>query len=287
MYKLFRSLEGDSADGSALPSVWPTFDRAGIRFYPGDLVQWVGPPGAGKSTAALNYALAAKVPTLYISMDMGPRLVANRVCAILTGDTTEKVSADILTEAGADRYSSVLQGVDHLYVDYPSRPTPEEIAKLQMAFQEIHGIPSQLMVVDNLMNMNSGQENEWAGFRDLSQAFHYIATELGIVVLLLHHINLGGLDLSYPAPLTSIKGQVSELPATILSFAKREGSLLYCAIKNRHGKSDPSGRSFQSLNYDEARQIISEPIPEAPKRPRTWTVAPPREDWLSRQVKED
>lgn len=287
MYKLFRSLDRESKKGGALPSVWPSFAEHGIKFFPSDLVMWAGPPGAGKSAAALNYALKAKLPTLYVSLDMGPRLVANRICAISTGDTVDQVEEAMRTPEGEARYRRVLEDVDHLYVTYPSRPTPEGIAKAQMAFMEIHGVPSSLMVIDNLMNMNSGAKDEWSGLRELSQAFHYFATELGITVLLLHHINVGGIDLSYPAPENYIKGQVSELPASIISFAKQEGKLLASAVKNRHGPADHTGKRYFTLGYDQTRQIISEYVPEVVKKPAEWSIKkPPASGWHDWGIKD-
>lgn len=253
---------------------------------------WVGPPGAGKSTLALNYVLKAKIPTLYVSMDMRPRLVTNRVCAIETNTPVSQVAQEMDTEEGMRKYAEVLQGIDHLYVTFPARPDADGVAKSLMAFQEMHGVPPPLLVIDNLMNMNSGAKDEWTGLRDLSQVFHYFATELDIAVNVLHHINLGGLDLSYPAPENAIKGQISELPATILSFAKRPALLLGCAVKNRHGKADHSGRDYWQLSYDEDRQIISDYVPEPvqaqPQPQRSWNVKPVAEkpDWFARGVKD-
>jgi predicted ATP-dependent serine protease len=279
MFPLFRSLERDSGSAATLPQVWQAFKANGIRFHPGEVSMWVGPPGAGKSTAALNYILKAKRPTLYVSMDMGPMLVSRRVIAIETDQTLDKVREDMETDEGPARYSGVLQAVDHLYVTYPTRPDADSIAKSVMAFQEIHGLPPEILVIDNLMNLSSNAKDEWTGLRELAQVFHYIAVELSITVLLLHHINMGGLDLSYPAPENAIKGQISELPATILSFAKREALLLCTAVKNRHGKADHTGRNFFQLAYDEPKQIITDYIPPPPEPPKPKWVIQPSHDW--------
>lgn len=275
MYKLFRSLSRDSGDsGSALPYVWSTLKASGVSLFPGEMAMWAGPPGAGKSTAAINYALAAKVPTLYVAMDMPSRLMAARVGSILTKTPYRRVSEELSTSEGREKYGQILQGLDHLYVTYPSRPDAEGVARAQMAFQEIHGVPSTLMVIDNLMNMSTAAKDEYTGFRELSQVLHYFATELGIAVLLLHHINLGGIDVTAPVPLNYVKGQVSELPAHIITWAKRESHLLGCAVKNRHGKADPSGKTVFSLDYDEERQIISDPIPQVEAKERGWSIGP-------------
>jgi hypothetical protein len=286
MYQLFRSLDRDGEVVSALPPVWPTFEKRGIKMCPGDFVMWVGPPGAGKSAAALNYILGAKVPTLYVSMDMGPRLVASRICAIKTGTPVSKVAAELETPEGVEKYRPILRETDYLYVTYPSRPTMDKLAKAQMAFMEIHGIPSDLMVIDNLMNMDSGLENENQGFREICQGLHYMSTELQITTLALHHINLGGVDISLPAPEVSIKGKVSELQATIISYAHQDGKLLGAAVKNRHGKADHTGRDYFTLSYDEVTQTISEYVPPVQIRENSGTGWSIDQDWLGRGVKD-
>jgi hypothetical protein len=282
MFKLFRSFSRDSGQKGALPPVYSTFEKQGIGLYRGELAMWAGPPGAGKSALALNYALKAKVPTLYVSCDMGPQSVMNRVAAIEAGVTVAEARAN------PEKYRGVIESVDHMYVTYPSRPDAEAIARAQQAFIEVHGLPSDLMVIDNLMNLNSGAKDEYTGFRDLSQVFHYLGTELEISVLLLHHINLGGIDLTVPGPLNAIKGQVTELPGLVMTFAKREGQLLGAAVKNRQGRADASGRTYVTLDYDEEKQIISDqvaiPTPPVSIPRRKAPVEIP--DWFARGVKD-
>jgi hypothetical protein len=247
---------------------------------------WAGPPGAGKSTLALNYALASKVRTLYISMDMGKRIVASRICAIKTGTPVNQVLKEMDTPEGLEKYRGVLLAEDHIYVTFPSRPTLEGIAKAQMAFMEIHGVPSDLMIVDNLMNMDAGTDNEYAGFREICQGLHYFSNHLQIVTLALHHINLGGLDLGLPAPETHIKGKVTELPASVVTFAHQPGKLLGAAVKNRHGKADHTGRDYFTLSYDEDTQTIHEYVPPVQVREHVGWNIQPTPDWLSRQVRD-
>lgn len=252
---------------------------------PGDFCMWVGPPGAGKSSAALNYAIRSRVPTLYVSMDMGRKMISARVVSIHTGVPYSQVAEELDTPEGVDKYRPVLREVDHLYVTYPSRPTLDGLAKAQMAFMEVHGLPSDLMIVDNLMNMDSGMENENQGFRELCQGLHYFATQLQICVLALHHINIGGVNLELPASMGHVKGQVSELPASIITYAHPEGQMLGCPVKNRHGKADPTGRDYFTLSYDEVTQKICEYVPPIQVRQsQGWNITPP--DWLARGVKD-
>lgn len=288
MQPLFRSLTGDSGvNGEPLPQVWSTFINAKLKWYPGEVIMWAGPPGSGKSTLALNYMIRSKVPTLYISSDMPRSLVVKRSCAIATETDQDVVEEELRASEGRAKYEKVLKGLNHIFVEYPARPDAESLAMAQMAFMEIHGIPSPLMVVDNLMNMNSGNDNEWAGLRELSQVLKFFAFELNICVLLLHHTALGEYT-GYPAPERAIMGKVAELPATILTIAK--GSLV-APVKNRHGPADDSGRTYVTLHFDGAKQIISDPRQEVlqptPQRTPPVYAANRRQDWRERAYKDD
>lgn len=237
------------------------------------------PPGTGKSALALNYAIKAKVPTLYISCDMGRGLVSRRVAAVLSDTPVNQVREEMETDEGRDKYTELLVGMEHLYASYPSRPNAEGLVTQLLAFQEFQGLPPELLVLDNLMNMNSGQENEWAGLRDLCQVLHWIATEYQSHVMVLHHLNLGGLDLQLPAGLGAIKGQVTELPGLVMTLSP---GLKVAIPKNRNGKSDPTGRTFFRMDFDESKQIISDPIPEEPRQ----QVIRETPDWFARSFKD-
>src|SRR5437588_8454830 len=70
--------------GRKLPEPWPSLSRVDAQFHRGSLALVAAAPGVGKSAFAMNFALAAQVPTLYISMDTSPgdqvvRIVQNRL----------------------------------------------------------------------------------------------------------------------------------------------------------------------------------------------------------------
>lgn len=241
------------------------------------------PPGTGKSALALNYAVKAKVPTLYVSCDMGRGLVSRRVAAILSDTPVNVVRDEMETEEGQQKYMELLSTMDHLYASYPSRPNAEGLVTQLLAFQEFYGLPPDLLILDNLMNLNSGQENEWTGLRDLCQVLHWMATEFQVCVMVLHHLNLGGLDLDVPAPINFIKGQVTELPELVLTLAQ---GLKVAVPKNRNGKADPSGKTWFLLDFEEDKQIIRDHVEEPNP---TWTpgISTVSTDWLAKYSIED
>jgi energy-coupling factor transporter ATP-binding protein EcfA2 len=263
MKSLFRGLTRSSVEaGAALPQVFQSFKDNGIKFLPGELVMFAGPPGAGKSALALNYLLGVEDDNLYISSDMAEHLLVWRLLSIKTGETEEQIDAGMKTTEGFDRYSKLLRSVDYMYTDYPARPDAETIASSIMQCMEVLGEPPPIVTLDNLMDVNTGNDNEWAAMRETAQVLKFIAKELDICVIALHHTQTGVSDLSRPVPMSHIMGKISELPATILTVAKRPGELLYAPVKNRHGKADASAKIVLSLDYDETTQRISDPTPK-------------------------
>lgn len=264
MIPAFRSLDRDTGAGVPLPPVFKAFEKHDVRLYQGELSVWAGPPGGGKSALALEYAVQAAVPTLYVSCDMGGHMTAVKLYSILTGKPNKQVEQDLRDPAQRDRIrDGIAQGTQHLFISHASRPTPEALAGYEMAFEEIWGAPPSLLVLDNAMNVATSGADEISGLRELSQVMHWLAQEKEVAALMLHHINLsGGRDvLTQPAPLNSVKGQISELPALIGTVCARpqEGKLLYASVKNRHGEADPTAKRYLELNFDGPSGRITDP----------------------------
>lgn len=235
-----------------------------------------GPPGCGKSMLALQHAIKSNVPVLYIMMDMGRYLTAVRVAAMVTGEPITKLKEAMNDAPVRDKYRGIIAShIDNLYIAYASRPSPDQVKELELAFEEVWGCPPYAIYVDNMMNLYSGSENEWTGLRELSHVFHFFAQDLGSAVVELHHVNLGGYDINKPAPLHAVKGQITELPALILTVAKEEGKMHVCPVKNRNGESDYSGKKFVSLSFQEHCGRILDP----PDMPRGYVP-----DWMAKEL---
>lgn len=264
MIPAFRSLDRDTGAGQALPPVWRTFEKNDVRLYRGELALWAGPPGGGKSAAALQYSVEAGVPALYVSCDMGGHMTGVKLYSIITGQSNKQVEEALEDplRRGTVR-DGIAQNTQHLFISHASRPTPEAIASYEMAFEEIWGEPPALLVLDNAMNVATSGADEIAGLRELSQVMHWLAQEKEIATLVLHHVNLSGKDtvLTKPAPMNAVKGQISELPALVCTVAadSKAGKFRMAAVKNRHGEADPMARQYLELDFDGPSGRISDP----------------------------
>lgn len=191
-------------------------------------------------------------------------MTAVKLYSLITGKTNKEVELALRDPLQRDGIrSGIASSTEHLFISHASRPTPEAIAAHEMAFEEVWGRPPQLLVLDNAMNVATSGADEISGLRELSQIMHWLAGEKEIAVLMLHHINLsgGGDILTRPAALSAVKGQISELPAMIGTVCADvpAGKLRFASVKNRHGKADPTGKTYLELDFDGPSGRITDP----------------------------
>ena len=210
-------------------------------------------PNAGKSMFALIYAIKAKVPTLFFSADTDTATVMMRAASHLSGHEQLLVESNLLSNRHYyDKYLSEMESIQFVF---DSSPSLDDIELEIKAYVELFGIPPELIVVDNLMNVVSESDNEWAGLRAIMVEFHDMARKTEACVLVLHHVSEQteyGKENKPPAR-RAIHGKVSQLPALILTlfFDPKENKLMIAAVKNRFGPHTADGSDHISLfvNY--------------------------------------
>lgn len=248
-----------NAHGAALlPDLWPALANRQIRFRRGQVTMIAGAPNAGKSLIALNYAILANIPTLYISADTDAYTTAIRSAALVSGHTVQSVESAFETDAGTDFYTDALSGIKNVRFDFYPSPTLDDIQLTVLAYAEAYGAFPELIIVDNLMNVVSLHENEWTGLRDIAKSMHHMARETDAAVFLLHHTseNEGRPDL--PPARKAIQGKVSQLPELILTVAllPDSGEFRVAPVKNRFGPNTPTGADYIILWADPSRMTV-------------------------------
>ena len=247
-HTLSRSLRRCAESGTPLPTVFHSWETAGIRSRRGQVTMVAGAPNAGKTMLALGYAVKAEVPTLYVSADSDEWTQVTRTIAAISGSTVDEVEETFKAGAGAV-YANDLAQAAHIHFSFDPSPTLEDIALDVEAQIEMTGDAPSLLIVDNLMNVDIDGE-DFGGMRQIVKAMHHIARHYGCAVWLLHHCSeqsqYGPVDRCPPR--AAIQGKVSQLPELIITVAQdNSGHLLTCAVKNRSGPAYPRGDRPVSL----------------------------------------
>jgi hypothetical protein len=210
-------------------------------------------PNAGKSMFALIYAIKADVPTLFFSADTDIATVMMRTAAHISGHNQTLVEENL--NKSTHFYDSKFDQVKNIQWVFDSSPSLDDIEMEIKAYIELYGIPPELIVIDNLMNVAAESDNEWAGLRQIMVELHDMARQTEACVMVLHHVSEQSEygSTTEPPHRRSIHGKVSQLPAMILTLGYEpiQSLLRVAAVKNRFGKHTADGKDYVSLfvNY--------------------------------------
>ena len=254
MLSLTRAWSGVTTKATPLPDIWSTLKNKQIRFRRGQLCMVAAAPNAGKSMFALVYAIKAQVPTLFFSADTDVTTVMIRAASHISGHEQLTVETNLnTTNAYYDKY---FDRIKHIEWVFDSSPSLEDIELEVKAYQELYGIPPELIVIDNLMNVAAETDNEWAGLRAIMMELHDLARNTEACVLVLHHVSEQSEygDGTNPPARRAIHGKVSQLPSLILTlgYDPMAKVLRAAAVKNRFGPNSANGQEHVSFNANYA-----------------------------------
>ena len=210
-------------------------------------------PNAGKSMFALIYAMKAEVPTLFFSADTDTTTVMMRAASAASGHS--QVSVETNLSNNKNYYDKHFDKLKHIKWVFDSSPSLDDIELEVRAYVELYGVPPELIVIDNLMNVAAETDNEWAGLRAIMMELHDMARKTEACVLVLHHVSEQSEygSPSKPPARRSIHGKVSQLPALILTlgYDPAQASLFVAPVKNRFGPHTADGSKYAHLlvNY--------------------------------------
>ena len=255
MYTPLQSLYIRGSAGDPLPKVWDALDQKGTQLRRGQLALVCAGPGTGKSAFTLAYALKSRVPTMYFSADSDAFTQLSRSVSILSGWPLEK-STRLVRAADLGEVKDDLDDLP-IRFNYKASPNLDVIEETLEAYDALYEDYPALIVVDNITNVRteSGDgDDPFSGLEALMDYLHTMARETGSCVVGLHHVTGPHNDGDKPIPLSGIKGQIGRVPELILTLhrvANEFGpdSLNVSTVKNRGGKSDPSGQDFASLQF--------------------------------------
>nr|WP_269783003.1 AAA family ATPase [Nocardia terpenica] len=240
-----------------MPVVFQALEAKGARFLRGQLCLICGGPGTGKSAFALNYALKAKVPTLYLSADSDAFTQLARAVSCLTGRRLEDAGKAVLDGTLGAETEQMLSEVP-IRLTYDASPNLDTIEITMLAYEEVYGDYPSLVIVDNVTNVRSEtklDDDPFSGLESLMDYLHTMGRQTEACVLGLHHVTGGYNNADRPIPLSGVKGQITRVPEMVLTLHRRASdygpdTLCVSTVKNRGGKADPSGADFAELEFD-------------------------------------
>lgn len=255
MYTPRQSLYIRGAAGDPLPPVWDALEQKGTALRRGQLALVCAGPGTGKSAFVLAYALKSKVPTLYFSADSDAFTQLSRSVSILSGWSLERSTRAVRSED----IGQVADDLDSLPIrfNYKASPSLDVIEESLAAYDALYEDFPALIVIDNITNVRTDAgdgDDPFSGLEALMDYLHEMARETGSCVIGLHHVTGPYNDGDKPIPLSGIKGQIGRVPELILTLHRVSDGfgpdlLNVSTVKNRGGKSDPSGNDFASLEF--------------------------------------
>ena len=268
MESLVQAAQRDDHKVVALPPILPVLDKRNVRFERGQLAMVVAPPNGMKSALSLWYALQAKVPTYYFSADTDRRTTEYRAVANKTQYTFDEVKGMVGTSAEAiiaDARAEITE--DDMVFCFDPALSLRDIDLEILAYEEVFGEGHlALVIIDNLLNMNTGDAGDFAALIDSLSALHSLARAKDVAVIVLHHVNVrdGQRAHDYPHPMNAIRGRVAQYPEMILSLASlpEESQLRVACVKHRHATPSVSGEDFATIYVDPARMTFYDGVAE-------------------------
>lgn len=258
-FTITRAMAGVKETGEPLPVISELYElyQKGIEFRRSQVICIAGMPGSQKSGFATWLALKWGVPTMYMSADMDPFTATTRVAGLLT-DRTSKQAAVALNSGGpeADEIGRLAADLKLRFV-FDSQPSLDDIDDELYAWVEIYDEYPTLIVVDNLLDMEPLSEVPHESDKGILLELKELARRTNSLVLVLAH-NKEGTDPSVPAPAKALQGKVSQPLALLLSIALASNGqevmpFRFCAVKNRTGPADPSGRDYVEIFAEPAK----------------------------------
>ena len=238
--------------GNKLPQPYVALDAMGVYFRQGQVSLIVAAPGGGKTAFALNYALKAGVPCLYIAADLDLYSMGMRTMAIESGKFVDEIEAAI--EADLE----LPDGAPQVVFGSDSSPTIADIVDEVRAYVEIHGQFPPLLIVDNLINVVGQGESVWHSVRQAVDQLHELARTAEIHVMILGHATGMYGDGTLKIPLSGIEHKPGNNARLVLTLDRPNLNTINVRIvKHNGGKADGNGGLFVQLYCDLARMDIA------------------------------
>ena len=248
MRTLDRAVKNIKRGGMAIPMPFQTWRDSQISIRRGEVSMIAGPPGAGKSTAALAIAIQSGVPTLYASADSHESTMAIRSLAMSTGLPQSQIE-DRMVDDLPWASGLLKENVGHIRWMFDASPTLRDLEDEISVYAELQGSYPELVVVDNAVDVTHDSGDEFSSLRSLMREVKWWARETNAAFLILHHTSESYEGQPCP-PRAALHGKIAQVPSLIVTLSSSQpGLMAAAAVKNRYGKADQTGRTAVWMDY--------------------------------------
>lgn len=245
MQTLSLAMEARPDEGKALPTPFKSFHDFGIHFRRGQVSIVAAASGGGKSALATHIAVhaAPRIPTLYCSADTDKITLGTRIAASILNRPVASVESD-LRRGDIETWSTVKDGTDHVWFYWDAYPSLQDVEDELDAYAYVTGAWPHLIVIDNLINIDSDGE---AGHLQKDAVMHYLQQLANITnahIMVLHHVTGQYEDGLQPIPKSGLLDKVAKRPRLVLTLYRVEEDpehiLGVRVVKNSSGRMDPA-----------------------------------------------
>lgn len=219
-----------------------------------ELTMIAGMPSAGKSLIALWHAVCwTKVHDqlgLYFSADSSELGQASRALA-MSSHGIGVAEAERLLIAHDEHATEMMRLLDRLAWSFENDLSYETIYEEVQAFEELWGTTPDYIVVDNLMDVDGQDADEWATYRRVLKGLTQLARVTGAAVIVLAHTSEDPRFIGDPCPPRwAILGKCNQKPALILTLADKGRNRPVATVKDRFGRDDRTGHIASWLSFN-------------------------------------
>lgn len=198
------------------------FDQNRVVLRRGQFTLLCSAPSVGKSLLARNIAAkSSHVHTLYFSADSDEYTVRTSILGSLTGQQLEEVEYHLTNdpdEKWREYYLTILHQADSVeWVFSPSINLDYILLKLQ-AYAEIYGDYPDLTVIDNIGDMVTEEDEEYAELRRICRELKKIGRKTDTHILGLAHLKGPYESGIKPVDLGALLGNLGKVPENVIGL---------------------------------------------------------------------
>ncbi len=254
MIRSGRAIRNASAPALPMPGPWAALERKGFAFRRRNLQAVCGRSGSCKSTSILDYLIRVGLPSLYFSADTDASDQMAREASNRSGHPVRSVTEAI--ENGAEDLYDEYLADSNIEWCFESSPTIEDIFDVVSAYVEKYDAYPQIIVVDNLLNVEAGNDDN-GGLRYIEKQLHRLARLTGAAVIVIHHTREVG-DPTRPQPKSEIDNKIDKLIERIITVAIDGNAWRVASVKNRNGWCNSEGTDYVQMEIDPSRAKLME-----------------------------